>query len=78
VPTVLVIGAYRFYFFANEKGEPPHIHVDLADNDAKFWLDPVALAMNKGIPAHKLRAIERLIREHVDLLKEKYHEFHSA
>ena len=52
MPTVLVIGAYRFYFFANDKGEPPYIHIDLDDNDAKFWLDHVVLAKNKGIPAH--------------------------
>jgi len=27
MPTILRIGPYRFYFYSNEKGEPPHIHV---------------------------------------------------
>ena len=26
-PTVLRIGAYRFFFYANENSEPHHIHV---------------------------------------------------
>ena len=41
MPTVLRIGAYRFFFFASDKSEPSHIHVERDDNLAKFWLDPV-------------------------------------
>ncbi len=78
MPTVLKIGPFRFHFYSNEKGEPPHIHVDYEDSDAKFWLDPVVLAKNKGIPPHKLREIERLVRSHKTFLEEKYNEFHSC
>lgn len=77
MPTVLSIGQYRFFFYSNENGEPPHIHVDFEDNDAKFWLEPVALARNKGVPVQRLNEIEKLIRANIDLLKEKYHEFHG-
>jgi hypothetical protein len=28
MPTVRVIGPYRFYFYSHEPNEPPHIHVD--------------------------------------------------
>ena len=78
MPTVLVVGAFRFHFYSNEKGEPPHIHVDFYDNDAKFWLEPIGLARNKGIPVHKLREAERIIRTNHALLKEKFNEFHSS
>lgn len=27
MPTVLRIGRFRFFFFSNEREEPPHIHV---------------------------------------------------
>ncbi len=27
MPTVLRVGRFRFYFFSNERQEPPHIHV---------------------------------------------------
>ncbi len=46
MPTVLRIGRLRFFFFSNESQEPPHIHVKAAENEAKFWLDPIGLAFN--------------------------------
>ncbi|MGH8602778.1 MAG: DUF4160 domain-containing protein [Gammaproteobacteria bacterium] len=30
-------------FFASDRDEPPHIHVEREDKGAKFWLDPVRL-----------------------------------
>ncbi|NMF84178.1 DUF4160 domain-containing protein [Nodosilinea sp. P-1105] len=35
MPTVLRIGAYRFYFFSREESRM-HIHVSCADGEAKF------------------------------------------
>ena len=36
MPTVLRLGAYRFYFYSQDGREPPHIHVEREDNRAKF------------------------------------------
>ena len=77
MPTVRRIGPYRFHFYSDEAGEPPHIHVRSPDGECKFWLEAVALARNNGIAAHKLRDIERLVFEHQQFLIEKYHEFHG-
>lgn len=77
MPTVLRIGPYRFHFYADERGEPPHIHVACANGACKFWLRPVLLARNFGLPAHEVRQIERLVFEHQDLLETKYNEFHN-
>ncbi len=60
MPTVLRIGPFRFHFYAGERDEPAHIHVDASTGGCKFWLDPVRLAWNKGIPNHDVRIIERL------------------
>ena len=49
MPTVLRIGRFRFFFYSNENAEPPHIHVKAAENEAKFWLDPVDLAFSEGL-----------------------------
>ena len=39
MPTVLRVGPYRFFFWADERQEPPHIHVVAAENEASFgWL----------------------------------------
>ena len=42
----------------------PHIHVKAAADQAKFWLDPLALAANYGFAAHELNEIERIVMEH--------------
>jgi len=44
MPTVLKTGPYRFYFYAGDRNEPPHVHVERDDNVAKFWIDPVNAA----------------------------------
>ncbi|MCL5423301.1 MAG: DUF4160 domain-containing protein [Nitrospirae bacterium] len=76
MPTVLRIGAYRFHFYSDEGGEPPHIHISAADGECKFWLEPIRLARNKGVAPHALREIEKLVYEHQEFLKEKYYERH--
>lgn len=47
MPTVLRDGPYRFFFYAVDEAEPPHVHVRRDRDEAKFWLDPVQLAHNK-------------------------------
>ena len=78
MPTVLRIGPFRFHFYSDERGEPAHIHVRTSDGECKFWLDPVVLARNRGLAAHTLREIERIIYEHHSVLKEKYDEYHRS
>ena len=78
MPTVLRIGGFRFHFYSDERNEPPHIHVDTGDAECKFWLEPIRLARNKGVTPYDLRAIEKLVYQHIDHLKESYHAFHGA
>jgi len=78
MPTVLRIGPYRFHFYSDEGREPPHIHVRASVGECKFWLDPIALARNRGLAPHTLREIERIIYEHQEFLKDKFDEFHGG
>ena len=73
MPTVLRVGGFRFFFFSNESKEPPHIHVKAAENEAKFWLDPVELVVNYGYNGRELKRIQRLVEEHRDELLEAWH-----
>ena len=57
MPTVLRWGPYRAFFYSNERGEPPHIHVRSGDFEAKFWLHDLSVAVNAGFPAHEIGAI---------------------
>ncbi|MDP9374681.1 MAG: DUF4160 domain-containing protein [Chloroflexota bacterium] len=77
MPTVLRIAGYRFFFFSNEGNEPPHIHVQKAEQYAKFWLEPRRLAVNSGYNSRELTQIGELIEQHRDLLLEAWHGYFS-
>ncbi len=72
MPTVLRIGAYRFYFYSHEPNEPPHIHIDRDDSTAKFWLEPISLASSIGFSAKELRKLEELVQENQAKLLEAW------
>jgi len=76
MPTVLRVGGFRFHFYSDEGNEPPHIHIRCEHGECKFWLDPVGLARNRGVPSHLVREMERLVHEHIDTLSEAYGEYH--
>lgn len=77
MPTVKRIGPYRFHFYSREGGEPPHIQVAREDLEAKYWLNPVALAVNHGFRGAELRDIERLVIEHCEELRAAYTRSHG-
>ena len=77
MPTVLRIGAYRFFFYSNEQGEPAHIHVQRDSMLAKFWLSPVVLASSTRFSAKELRKLESLVNENRSLILEKWDEYFS-
>jgi hypothetical protein len=74
MPTILRIGPYRFYFYSNEKGEPPHIHVQRERFLAKFWLTPIALAGSKRFASHELRVIQEHVEENREIFLEAWNE----
>jgi len=75
MPTVLRIGAFRFFFYANEGQEPAHIHVQAGNRLAKFWLQQVSLASSIGFSAKELNQLLALVREHEALFLEAWNDF---
>ena len=78
MPTVLRVGPYSFVFFSSDRNEPPHIHVKRDMQVAKYWLNPVALAKNRGFAKHELNQIEKLVIEYRQLLHEAWHDHFGA
>jgi hypothetical protein len=64
MPTVRRVGPYRFFFYAGDRDEPPHVHVEREDRIAKFWLDPVRLQRSGGFGRLELERIRRLVHLH--------------
>ncbi len=74
MPTVLRIGAFRFYFYSHEPNEPPHVHIDRGEATIKVWLQAVEVAKSRGFRAHEIGAIVGMVDEHRALLLEAWHE----
>ncbi len=77
MPTVLRMGPYRFFFYANDKNEPYHVHVEREDKIAKFWLDPVRLESSGGFNRKELKRIQNLVEKNEHELIESWNEYFS-
>ena len=55
--------------------EPEHVHVERAENVAKFWLDPVRIERSGGFDVRELRAIQRIVEEQQPELLRAWHEY---
>src|SRR2546425_8078113 len=55
--------------------EPIHIHVERDRQIAKFWLQPVSLAKNKGFRKHELDRITRLVLQYEEMFVEAWHDY---
>ena len=75
MPTVLRVGAFRFYFYSHEPNEPPHVHGDCAEATMKVWLDPVEVAKSRGFRAREINGIVKLVEKHRDQMLEAWHEY---
>jgi hypothetical protein len=64
MPTVLIVGPYRFFFFSSDGNEPRHVHVEREDRVAKFWLNPVMLHSSGGFSPREINRIHKLVVFH--------------
>ena len=75
MPTVLRLGPYRFFFYASDRDEPSHIHIERDDNVAKFWLDPVRLQNSGGFSRAEIGQLEKLVAANRLTLLEAWNEY---
>jgi len=75
MPTVRRSGPYRFFFYAGDRCEPPHIHVEGEANRAKLWLEPVRLQESGGFNAREINRIAALVEEHREELLRAWNEY---
>ena len=76
-PTVFNEEGFRFFFFSREESHM-HIHINCADGEAKYWLEPqIELARNYRLSRAQLKRTEWLIEEHYDELISAWHKHFS-
>ena len=68
-PTVLRVRGFRFYFFSREEPRA-HVHVQHAEGEAKFWIDPaVELHANYGLKPKQIAEAGKLVEEHLNEIR---------
>lgn len=75
MPTVFRSGPYRFFFYAGDRDEPYHIHVERDDKVSKYWLDPIRLQNNGGFSRFELKQIRSIIEEEQKSFMEAWNEY---
>ena len=78
MPTVFRERGFRFFFYSNEGSprEPVHIHVEKADLEAKFWMNPVVqVAYNDGYDARTLRELLMMVEANRERIERAWNEF---
>jgi hypothetical protein len=74
MPTLLQAEGFRFFFYSNERDEPPHVHVEKGDGEAKLRLQPVQLAYSHRLMPAELRRVRELTFEHQAVFVERWNE----
>lgn len=75
MPTILRVGSMRFFFYAADGEEPPHVHVEDDGKIAKIWLREVAVARSGYFSERQMTEALRIVQRHRDELLEKWDEF---
>jgi len=79
MPTILTILGWRFFFYANKRNEPIHVHCRKGDAEAKYWLDietfGVIEAQNYNMGPADKRTVRKIIFEHFDYIVSEWDRF---
>jgi hypothetical protein len=75
MPTILRSGPYRLFFYASDRNEPQHVHVEHEGKIAKFWLKPVRVQRTGGLRRAEMNRIQRIIESHHQQLVEAWNDY---
>lgn len=78
MPTVLRIESYRFFFYAGDRDEPPHVHVESDDKIAKFWLEPVRLQTSSGFSRTEITRLYKLVEQNREHLLRQWNDYFGS
>ena len=80
MPVIFRYRGFKFFFYSNEgtPREQAHVHVEMDDTEAKFWLRPeVRIAYNDGFDARTLRVLLDIVESNRDRIERAWNEFFS-
>ena len=79
MPSILFVMGWRFFFYANERNEPIHIHCQKGEKECKYWLNKdvfdVEEACSYNMNNKDKRIVKKIIFEHFELIEEELDKF---
>ena len=82
MPTILLIDGWRFFFYANERNEPIHIHCRKAEKECKYWLDvdnfDVLEAYTYNMNNKDKRTVKKMIFEYFEVIEKSWDDFQKG
>ncbi|MEO8510042.1 MAG: DUF4160 domain-containing protein [Chloroflexota bacterium] len=75
MPTIYREAGYAFRFRANDRDEPPHVHVEGNGGRAKIWLADSGVARPGRYNPRQLAQIEAIVEEHAHDFLRTWHEY---
>ncbi|OGW02040.1 MAG: hypothetical protein A2889_03910 [Nitrospinae bacterium RIFCSPLOWO2_01_FULL_39_10] len=79
MPTILFIMGWRFFFYANERNEPIHIHCQKAEMECKYWLGVENFTLEEAYSynmSHKdEREVKKIIFEYFEFIESEWNRF---
>jgi len=82
MPTILLIDGWRFFFYANERDEPIHIHCRKAEKECKYWLDvdnfDVLEAYSYNMNNKDKRIVKKMIFEYFEVIEKSWDDFQKG
>ena len=82
MPVVFRYKGYRFFFFSNEGDplEPVHVHVQKAENMAKFRLaaGEVVLVESYGFKSSELTELIKVTEQKINMITECWNEYFNS
>lgn len=77
MPTIWHEQGYRFSFYAADRHEPPHVHVEKGDGTGKWWIEDALEEWSSGFNGADRSKIVRIIRTRRGVLRARWDEFFS-
>lgn len=74
MPVIFRYKGFAFFFVMFDLNEPIHVHVRQGRKEAKYWVQPLQLAWNRGYRTHELTEIEHLIQDNRILIQAAWQE----
>jgi len=79
MPTILFIMGWRFYFYANERNEPIHVHCKKGDKECKYWLESEHFTVEEAylynMNQKDEREVKKIIFEYFEYIENEWRTF---